>query len=77
MVSVTIPDLFNSQEEDFAVFQMSKCNNLNIKDAACCKGTYTCLRLGRGQGGNMRDTVAHVASSDLGCRSVLRLSVRI
>jgi len=25
----------------------------------------------------MRDTVAHVASSDLSCRSVVRLSVRI
>jgi len=42
-----------------------------------CKGTYACLRLRRDQGGNIRDTVAHVASSDLRCRSVVRLSVRI
>jgi hypothetical protein len=35
MVSVTIPDLLYSQVEDFAVFQMSKRNNLDIKDAAC------------------------------------------
>ena len=42
-----------------------------------CKSTYACLRRRRDQGGNMRDTVAHVASGDLRCRSVVRLSVRI
>jgi len=42
-----------------------------------CKGTYACLQLHRDQGGNIRNTVAHVASSDLRCRSVVRVSMRI
>jgi hypothetical protein len=37
---------------------------------SACKGMYACLRLRRDQGGNIRNTVAHVASSDLRCRSV-------
>jgi hypothetical protein len=38
-----------------------------------CKGTYACLWLCRDQDGNIRDTVAHVASSDLRCRSVEKI----
>jgi len=42
-----------------------------------CKGTDVCLQLGRDQSGIIGDTVAHVTSSDLRCRSVVRLLVKI